>query len=184
MALPAFASELLSRLSPLLARLPLLPKKKSGTEEPFGEIDDRSPDFEENLAPNALPPKGKSQKAAALDVAAIFRDLIARPIVVAAFVLFLVFVVAIIAVSIYAQSAPPAATAAKLSTPEGRAAASRLLLPPDPASDLSPPMERERHFPYTDEDLKRLSPARGPAGAASLAERNDRAMQTMFGAVP
>ena len=188
MAAPAFLANLLERLSLLLDKLPFLPKRKRAeVEEPFHELEDQSPEDDDSFSPNALPPKTAGPKRAKLDFGALAKDLVSRPAVIGGIGAIAAFVVALAVVGIIANEAPPANPAlhaSKPSTSEGRAAAARLQLPPDPALDLSPPMEREPRFPYTDDDLRRLAPIHAADELAPIAERNDRAMDAIFGAVP
>lgn len=187
MAVPDFLSRLLDRLGPLLDRLPFLPKReRQVAEEPFQELEDHSPEPDESFVPNALP----SKTAAAgrrVDLAAIGKDLLSRPPFVAGLAALLLFGLALLVVAFIVNAAPPSGPSqAELRppTPEGRAAAARLILPPDPALDLSPPLEREPRIPYTDEDIRRLAPVPDLGAAGPIAGRNDRAMDVLFGAVP
>ena len=188
MAAPAFVANLLERFYLLLDKLPFLPKrKKIEAEEPFHELEDHSPEDDDSFSPNALPSRTAGPKRAQLDFGAIAKDLVARPAIIAMGGVLVAFMVALVIVGIVANRAPPANASRKdagPSTAEGRAAALRLILPPDPALDLSPPMEREPRFPYTVEDIRRLAPAHSADEIAPIAERNDRAMDAIFGAVP
>ena len=188
MAAPAFFATIREELALFLDRLPFLPKRgKPHGEEPFHELVDHSSEDGESFSPNALPSGKAASKRAKLDYGAVFKDLVSKPAVIGGLALFLLFSAAVVTVTVIANAAapgsPPEATL-RPSTPEGRAAASRLILPPDPARDLSPPMERDVHFPYTDEDIRRLAPAHGADQIAPIAGRNDRAMDAIFGAVP
>jgi len=188
MAAPAFIEAILERLSPFLGKLPIGTKRKTtAIDEPFQELEDSSPESDESFAPNALSAKTRGKVATRLDFGAIAKDLLSKPGFVATLAALALFCVALVVVSIVVNAAPPQQTArSKLapSTPEGRAEAARLLLPSDPALDLSPPMERTPRFPYTDEDIRRLTPAHPEDEVAPIAERNDRAMDALFGAVP
>ncbi|HUX36935.1 MAG TPA: hypothetical protein VMV44_03465 [Rectinemataceae bacterium] len=187
MAAPAFLAQLLDRLRPLLDKLPFLPKRERPVaEEPFQELEDHSPEPDESFVPNALPSKTAAARRR-IDMTAVGKDLLSKPPFVAGLAALVLFCLALLVVSIIVNAAPPSQPAqAELRppTPEGRAAASRLLLPPDPALDLSPPLEREPHIPYTDEDIRRLAPVLDAGAAAPIAGRNDRAMDALFGAVP
>lgn len=187
MAAPAFLSGLLERLGPLLERLPFLPKAaRPAPEEPFHELEDEGPEGEESFSPNALPSKSAPGRPR-LDLGALVGDLLHRPLFLVSSSLLVLLCVAILAVSLIAGAPPPAGpplAGRGPSTPEGRAAASRLLLPPDPVLSLEPPMEREPRIPYTDEDLRRLAPVEGREDLGALRERNDRAMDAVFGVLP
>ncbi|MDA8409704.1 MAG: hypothetical protein M0001_04855 [Treponema sp.] len=187
MALPAFVATILERLSPLGDKLPFLPKRKGNeSHEPFNVLEDHSSADDDALAPNALP-RSSGAKRAKVDFGAAARDLASRPAVIAFLAVLGLFVAALVTVALIANAPPPenkAQASFRPSTAEGRAAAGRLLLPPDPARDLSPPMERQPHFPYTDEDIGRLAPAHAPNEIEPIAKRNDRAMDAIFGAVP
>lgn len=188
MAAPAFVATLLERLSPLLDKLPFLPKrKKPEVAEPFHELVDHSSEDDDSFSPNAIAARRHEAKRAKLDFGAVAKDLLAKPAVIAGLAILFLFVAALVTVSVMANAAPPqnpSQASLRPSTPEGRAAARRLLLPPDPALDLTPPMERRAHFPYTDEDIRRLAPTHSASEIAPIAERNDRAMDAIFGAVP
>jgi len=188
MAAPAFVATLLEALSLALDKLPFMPKRKRPEPvEPFHELEDNSSEDDDSFAPNAIPSKTVGPKRARLDFVAIGKDLLSRPAFLAGLAVLVLFVAALVTVAIVVNAEPPVSpsqAASRPSTPEGRAAAARLILPPDPALDLSPPMEREAHFPYTDADIRRLAPTHAADEIAPIAGRNDRAMDAIFGAVP
>ena len=186
MAAPSFVAAILERIGPLLSKVLPAPKKGRGpAEEPFHELEDHSPEPDESYVPNAFSSRKPAASPPKLDLGSVAKDLLSKPAVVATIGVVGIFCVALIVVAFIVNQQPPvSASSAGLATPEGRAEAARLLLPPDPARDLSPPMERSPRFPYTDEDVRRLAPAHGPDELAPIVERNDKAMETLFGAVP
>ncbi len=189
MAKLPFPPELAGKVTSLLAKLPFLRKPATSAaaiHEPFEDLEDTSPDSDESFEPNALKKDhGRKDGARRLDPMALVRGLLGNPVLLGALGVALVFVLAAAVSSILAQAGPPVVkNPVKPITEEGRSIAKRLLLPPDPALDLSPPMEREPRLRYTDEDVRAMTPKHDPRDLDRLIEKNDAAIQAILDAVP
>ncbi|MEI6388208.1 MAG: hypothetical protein WCQ50_16405, partial [Spirochaetota bacterium] len=180
--------DLVAKLGGLVGKLPFLPKKKSapkGGAEPFDSLEDGSPDADESLNANALGPhiSGDSEKTK-VDFRGLLASLVSNKLVVGFIAAALFVGIAVAVASLVSQAEPPKLVVAPIAiTAEGRAAAARFMLPPDPALDLAPPVEREPRSPYTDEDIKRLAPTHDPRFLSAIERRNDEAVGILFGTV-
>jgi hypothetical protein len=187
MAKLAPVEALLGKVAPLIEKLPFIPKKaapKTGAHEPFDDLEDASPDSDESFEPNALPtahPGGPARPR--IDFGAIVKAFLGNRLLLGVTGALLVVVLAMAVTAILADRPPPApAVLSKPVTEEGRALARRFLLPPDPALDLSPPMEREPKLVYTDEDMKTYAPVHDPRDLGILAKQNDEDAAKVLGA--
>ena len=187
MAKIAPVDALLGKVAPLIEKLPFIPKKaapKTGAHEPFDDLEDASPDSDESFEPNALPAaQGAGKNFPRIDFGAIVKAFLGNHILLGITGAVLLVVLAMAVTAILADSPPPPPkSVSKPITDEGRALAHRFLLPPDPALDLSPPMEREPKLVYTDEDMKTYAPVHDPRDLEILAKQNDRDAAKTLGA--
>lgn len=188
MALPVLPPDLVSKLGGLVGKLPFLPKKKSapkGGAEPFYSLEDGSPDADESLNANALGPhiSGVSEKTS-IDFRGLLANLVSNKLVVGSIAASLIIGIAVAVASLVSQAEPPKLVdALPAITAEGREVAARFMLPPDPALDLTPPVEREPRSPYTEADMKRLAPTHDPRFLSAIERRNDEAVDLLFGTV-
>jgi hypothetical protein len=167
------------------SRLPFLKRGTPSSPEPFSTIEDDTPLGDLLSSQNAAPvaPSSKADRERP-DVRGILElALKRRPVVIGVLAtLAVAFIVAVVAVAV---TIPPKAPKAESAfTKEGMALVKQWLQPPGDL--LEPRIEMERSGPatYTPADAAKLGLPSDPRAAASLAEKNDEAIEDLYGTVP
>jgi hypothetical protein len=167
-------------VSSLLSRLPFA--KPQNAPEPFSSVEDETPLGDLLAGENAAPQLKK--KAERSDLKEIFVGLIKKPAVLIASLSGVGFVLIIALVAIFVSSPPAEAKAPPPFTKEGQALVKTWLLPPGDALEARMEMRRGDAEPYTEADAAKLGLPSDPLVKASLAERNDAAIEDLYGTVP
>lgn len=173
------------KLGKLASRLPFVKRGSAASPEPFSTIEDDTPLGDllslQNAAPLAPPPKEAREK---LDIRGMIEPALRRgPVVIGILsTLGLALVIAIVAVAVTLP--PKAPKAAPPMTKEGIALVKQWL--PPPGDPLEARMETERSGPatYTNADAVELGSPADSRAAAALAEKNDEAIEDLYGTVP
>ncbi len=180
------------RLDPLLkgaaalrARIPFLPKKTVASMEPFSAIEDETPLGDllssSNAAPGLAPKAGVREKADLRELLAL--ALKSAPILIGVFVV-LAFLLALAISSALVNAPPKSAPAAAAFTEKGESLVKTWLPPPGDPFEARMPMEREGLPPYSSEDAARIGLSNDPAIVAKLRDKNDEAIEDLYGTVP
>jgi hypothetical protein len=174
-----------AKLGNIASRLTFLKRSTDASPEPFSTIEDDTPLGDLLSSRNAAPVAPASKKGRERpDVRGLLElALKRRPVVIGVLTaLALALVVAIVAVVVTIPPKP--LKAAPAFTKEGIALVKQWL--PPPGDPLEPHMEMERSGPatYTSADAVKLGFPADPRAAASLAEKNDEAIEDLYGTVP
>jgi hypothetical protein len=178
-----FASR--AKLGGLASRLPFAKRASASTPEPFATIEDDTPVGDLLSSQNAAPP-GPTAKAGRErpDIRGLLEAAIrSRNVVIGTLtVLALLLIVSVVAVLV---SLPPAAPKeAKPFTQAGETIVKTWLLPPGDSLEPRVEMERSGHPTYRGEDAAKIGLPADPAAATSLIEKNDEAIEDLYGTVP
>jgi hypothetical protein len=171
-------------LSSLSARLPFPKKASAASPEPFASIEDDTPLGDllstSNAAPLAKPAKVAGEK---VELLGLLRAALKRPAVAIGALAALGLVLVLVVVSALVAAPPKAAAAPRPFTKEGLALVKTWILPgKDPLAPRFVP-EREGTRRYGPEDAARLGVPDDPAVEGALAERNDAAIDDLYGTV-
>jgi hypothetical protein len=166
-------------------RSPFLPRRPASSPEPFSAIEDDSPVGDFLSASNAAP--GMANQGSGRerpDFHAILEMAVKSPaILVGAFVV-LVFLLALAATAVIVRAPPRSGSTMVPFTKKGEALVKTWLLPPGDPLEPRMAMEREGLPAYSAEDAARLGINSDPLVAARLRDRNDEAIEDLFGTVP
>jgi hypothetical protein len=172
-------------LGSLISRLPFAKRPSPSAPEPFSTVEDETPLGDLLDADNAAPvsPSGKAAREKP-DLGAAFGAAIKSPPVMIAALSVLGFLLIAAFVAIVVSSPPKKAAAEPPFTKEGEALVKTWL--PPPGDPLSPNMEMERGAAsvYSPADAARLGLPKDPLLMATLGERNDAAIEDLYGTVP
>jgi hypothetical protein len=174
-----------AKIGKLASRLSFLKRSTPASPEPFSTIEDDTPLGDLLSSRNAAPvgPKSKGERERP-DVRGILELALKRkPFIIGLLsTLAVAFIVAVVAVAVTIP--PTAPKAAPAFTKEGLALVKQWL--PPPGDPLEPRIEMERSgIPtYTSADAAKLGRPADPRAAASLAEKNDEAIEDLYGTVP
>jgi hypothetical protein len=172
-------------LSSLLSRLPFAKKSISSAPEPFSAIEDETPLGDLLEADNAAPVNsGAKSSFAKPELSEALKAAVKSPPVMIGIGTVLVFVLIAVVVSIIVSSPPRAVKAALPFTTAGEALVKTWL--PPPGDPLSPRMEMERSesATYTPADAAKIGLPDDPLLMTTLGERNDAAIEDLYGTVP
>jgi len=176
---------LLKGLAALRARIPFLPKKPSASIEPFAAIEDDTPLGDllssRNAAPGLAPKAGARERADLRELLGM--ALKSAPILIGAFVV-LAFLLALAISSALVNAPPKLAPAVPPFTEKGEALVKTWLPPPGDPFEARMPMEREGLPPYSSEDAARIGLTSDPSTLATLRDKNDEAIEDLYGTVP
>lgn len=176
-------------LQSLLARLPFFQARFADglkeAPEPFSSVEDETPLGDLLESSNAAVVSNQSAtKASTRNLGETFKLLLKKPLVLVILLSGLSLILLIVIVSIAVNTPPETAKASQPFSPEGLAAVKSWLTPPgDP---LAPRMEMERSDTarYTQTDAEALGLPKDSKVLDSLKERNDQAIDDLYGTVP
>jgi len=171
--------------SSLLSRLPFAKKAASSAPEPFSAVEDETPLGDLLEADNAAPINSGTKNALAKpELGEALKAAVKSPPVLVGIVAVLGLVLIAAIVAIIVSSPPRAAKAAPPFTKAGEALVKTWL--PPPGDPLSPRMEMERSesATYTPADAAKIGLPDDPLLMTTLGERNDAAIEDLYGTVP
>jgi hypothetical protein len=169
----------------LSARIPFLPKRQPVSREPFSAIEDDTPLGDllssDNAAPGMAPRAPGREKP---DVRSLVTGALKSPPILIGTLVVLAFLLTL-AVTALLVAAPPRASAAPPPfTEKGQALVKTWLVPPGDPFENRMSMEREGRVVYTAEDAARIGLKPDPAMEAALRDKNDEAIEDLYGTVP
>jgi hypothetical protein len=172
-------------LGSVLSRLPFAKKAASSAPEPFSAIEDETPLGDLLEADNAAPVNSGAKSALAKpELGEALKAAVKSPPVLIGIVTALAFVLIAVIVSIIVSSPPRAAKAEAPFTKAGVALVKSWLPPPgDPLSSRME-MERSESATYTSADAVKIGLPDDPFLMTTLGERNDAAIEDLYGTVP
>lgn len=172
----------------LRSRLPFVKKSVSSAPEPFSAIEDETPLGDLLETDNAAPVNsgGASAKAsfAKPDLGEALKTASKSLPVMIGLASVLGFALIVAVVSIIVSSPPRAVKALPPFTKEGQALVKTWLPPPGDPLVPRMAMERSEAMPYTPADAAKIGLPDDPLLMASLSERNDAAIEDLYGTVP
>jgi hypothetical protein len=169
----------------LLSRLPFLKRGAAPSPEPFSAIEDETPLGDDLLATDNAAPVAKPKAAReSIDLRGLIVSAIKKPVVLISCLSVLGVILVIAVVSAIVTAPPAEAKAAPPFTKEGIALVKTWL--PPPGDPLAPrmPMEREGLPAYGPADAAKLGIPTDPILLATLADRNDKAIEDLYGTAP
>ena len=169
----------------LASRLPFIKGKSVPTPEPFSSIEDDTPLGDLLSSRNAAPvsPKTKA-KIERPDFRRLFETLLKRTPVLIGIIATIGLVIVVIIVSVATSLPPKTGKAAAAFTKEGEALVKQWLPPPGDPLEARVRMERSGVPSYSAADAAKIARPNDPGIAAGLAEKNDEAMEDLYGTVP
>jgi hypothetical protein len=165
------------------ARIPFLPKRPAASPEPFSAIEDDTP-LGDLLSSRNAAPGMRSPAAERTDFRALLGGLFKSPPVLIGSAVVLVFLLTLAAVALVVGSPPKASPASLPFTEKGEALVRTWLPPPGDPFEKRMPMEREGPPSYSPRDAARIGLDPDPAILARLRDKNDEAMDELYGTVP
>jgi hypothetical protein len=174
-----------AKLRALTSRLPFVKRASAPTPEPFSTIEDDTPLGDLLSSQNAAPiaPVSKAGRERP-DIRGLLESAIKRRSVLIGMLtaLALILIVAVVAIAV---SVPPQAPKeAKPFTKAGETLVKSWLPPSGDPLEPRVEMEREGVPKYTAADAAKIGRPSDPGTAASLAEKNDEAIDDLYGTVP
>jgi hypothetical protein len=169
----------------LAARVPFLPKRPSVSIEPFSAIEDDTPLGDLLSSSNAAP--GMAPHAPGIerpDVRALILGAFRRPPILIGSLVVLAFLLALAVTALVVISPPKTAAAPIPFTERGEALVKTWLAPPGDPLESRLAMEREGQSGYTAEDAARIGIQAEPTREAALRDKNDEAIEDLYGTVP
>jgi hypothetical protein len=167
----------------LSARIPFLPKRPAASMEPFAAIEDDTPLGDLLSSANAAPGLRSAPKQR-LEPRALLATALKSPGILIALIALLGFGLVLIITSVIVNSPPRAAAAPPPFTEKGEALVRTWLPPPGDPFEAGMAMEREGRPVYSAEDAARLGLGLDPSALASLRDKNDEAIEDLYGTVP
>jgi hypothetical protein len=174
-----------SAIKSVAGRVPFLKRPpQPASPEPFSAIEDETPVGDILSEANAAPGVARPAKAKpSIDLGAVAEAATKNPIVLAAGIIILLFLVAIAVTTIIVNAPPKPIRASSAPTAEGTALVKTWLLPPGDPLAARAEFEREGKSSYVAADAAGLALARAGEYAAALAARNDAGADELFGTV-
>jgi hypothetical protein len=167
------------------SRIPFLAKRPASSPEPFSAIEDDGSVGDFLSASNAAPGMtAQGSGRGRLDFHALLELAVKSPAILVGIFVVLALLLAIAVTAVIVTVPPKASRAGAPFTEKGEALVKTWL--PLPGDPLEPRMAMEREgFPkYSAEDAARLGINPDPLVAARLRDRNDEAIEDLFGTVP
>ena len=172
-------------MAALGARIPFLPKRPPASAEPFEAIEDDTPLGDllssSNAAPGLAPRATSRQKT---DLRELLEPALRSPPFLIGGSLVLVFLLTLVVTTIVVNSPPKPALATEPFTEKGEALVKSWLPPPGDPFEARMAMEREGPPSYSSEDAARLGLGSDPAMELRLRDKNDEAIEDLYGTVP
>jgi hypothetical protein len=175
-----------AKAASLVSRLPIPKRASASSPEPFSAVEDETPLGDDLLATDNAAPIAKPVKASreSFDFRGMLTGAFKLPVVRIASLSVLAVILIIAVVSVIVTAPPKAAKAAPQFTKEGIALVKTWL--PPPGDPLAPrmAMEREGIPVYGPSEAAKLGIPTNPILLATLAERNDKAIDDLYGTAP
>jgi hypothetical protein len=173
------------KLGGLASRLPFLKRGASESPEPFSTIEDDTPLGDLLSSRNAAPVASSSSSGRArLDLRGVMETALKNRSVVIGVLSALAFVLVIAVVAVVVTIPPKPLKQALPFTKEGRALVKQWLSPRGDPLEPRIEMERKGDQAYTAADAAKLGLPADPRTTAALAEKNDEAIEDLYGTVP
>jgi hypothetical protein len=166
------------------SRIPHLSKRPASSPEPFSAIEDDSPVGDFLSASNAAPGMGvQGSERGRLDFRGLLESAVKRPAILVGIFVILAFLLTLAVTAVIVTAPPKASRTEAPFTEKGQALVKTWLLPPGDPLEPRMAMEREGLPAYSAEDAARLGINPDPLVAARLRDRNDEAIEDLFGTV-
>jgi hypothetical protein len=174
-----------AKSSGLSNRIPFLSRKSSPSPEPFSEIEDDTPLGDLLSAENAAPVAAKSDSGPERpDIRGIAASAIKRPAVLIGLLIALGFVLSLAIVAMIVSAPPASRKSSAPFTKEGESIVKSWLPPPGDPLEPKIELEREGLPTYGPADAAKVGLPKDPHIIERLSEKNDMALEDLYGTVP